>query len=84
MQADQAYQSLCSQDSAPTLESHNSHYYTYHVAQASQSQHVFLVDIGDNGGLVGSDVRIPPGIALSLELKVMNSNPLMWSNVQPL
>ena len=44
-----------------------------------------LVDKGANGGLAGSDVRIlpdPPENALSLELTVMSSRALMWSNEQ--
>ena len=34
------------------------HYFTYHVAQASQAKHGSLVDRAANGGLAGSDVRI--------------------------
>ena len=30
----------------------------YHVAQAKQAQHGWLVDRGANGGFAGSDVRI--------------------------
>ena len=31
---------------------------TYHVAQANQAKHGFLVDRGANGGLAGSDDRV--------------------------
>ena len=55
------------------------HHFTYHVAQASQDKHGSLVDRGANGGLGGSD----PENVLSLELTVMSSKALMWSNVQP-
>ena len=41
-----------------TLERSINHYFTYHVAQASQAKHGSLVDRGANGGLAGSDVRI--------------------------
>ena len=58
LQAYQAYQVPCPQDSTPSPERSISHHYTYHVAQASQAQHVSLVDRGANGGLAGSDVRI--------------------------
>ena len=62
------------------------HHFTYHIAQASQAKHGLLVDRGANGGLAGSDVTIlsnPLGNVLSLELTVMSSRALMWSNVQP-
>ena len=58
LQAYQAYQVPCSQDSTPTPERNNNHHYTYHVAQASQAKHGSLVDRGANGRLAGSDVRI--------------------------
>ena len=58
LQALQAYQVPCSQDSTPTPERDINHHYTYYVAQASQAQHGSLVGRGDNGGLAGSDVRI--------------------------
>ena len=58
LQADQAYQVPCPQDTTTIHESTINHHYTYHVAQASQAKHDSLVDRGDNGGLGGSDVRI--------------------------
>ena len=69
-----------------TPERSINHHFNYHIAQASQAKHGSLVDRGANGGLAGSDVRIHPdplGNALSLELTVMSSRALMWSNVQP-
>ena len=58
LQAYQAYQVLCPQDSTMTPERTINHHFTYHVAQASQAKHGSLVDRGANGGLAGSDVRI--------------------------
>ena len=55
-QAYQAYQVPCPQDS--TMIPEINHHFTYHVAQASQTEHRSLVDRGTNGGLAGSDVRI--------------------------
>ena len=58
LQAYQAYQVPCPQDSTLTPERTINHHFTYHVAQASQAKHGSLVDRGANGGLAGSDVRI--------------------------
>ena len=58
LQAYQAYQVPCPQDSNMTPERSINHHFTYHVAQASQAKHGSLVDRGANGGLAGSDVRI--------------------------
>ena len=58
LQAYQAYQVPCPQDSTMILERKINHHFTYHVAQASQAKHGSLVDRGANGGLAGSDVRI--------------------------
>ena len=58
LQAYQAYQVPCPQDSTMTPERTINHHFTYHVAQASQAKHGSLVDRGANGGLAGSDVRI--------------------------
>ena len=58
LQAYQAYQVPCPQDSTMTPERSINHHFTYHIAQASQAKHGSLVDRGGNGGLVGSDVRI--------------------------
>ena len=58
LQAYQAHQVLCSQDSTPTHVRNINHHYTSHVAQASQAKHGSLVDSGANGQLAGSDVRI--------------------------
>ena len=58
LQAYQAYQVPCLQDSNITPDRSINHHFTYHVAQASQAKHGSLVDRGANGGLAGSDVRI--------------------------
>ena len=55
LQAYQAYQAPCPQDSTMIPERTINHHFTYHVAQA---KHGSLVDRGANGGLAGSDVRI--------------------------
>ena len=58
LQAYQAYQVPCPQDSTIIPERKINHHFTYHVAQASQAKYGSLVDRGANGGLAGSDVRI--------------------------
>ena len=58
LQAYQAYQVPCPQDSAMTPERSMNHHFTYHIAQATQAKHGSLVDRGANGGLAGSDVWI--------------------------
>ena len=58
LQAYQAFQIPCPQDSTMTPERSINHHFTYHAAQASQARHGSLVDRGANGGLAGSDVRI--------------------------
>ena len=58
LQAYQAYQVPCPQDSTMTAERSIIHQFIYHIAQASQAKHGSLVDRGANGGLAGSDVRI--------------------------
>ena len=58
LQAYQAYQVPCPQDSTMIPERTINHHLAYHVAQASQAKHGSLVDRGANGGLAGSDVRI--------------------------
>ena len=58
LQAYEAYQVPCPQDSTMTPERSINHHFTYHIAQASQAKHGSLVDRGANGGLAGSDVRI--------------------------
>ena len=58
LQAYQAYQVPSPQDSTMTPERSINHHFTYHIAQASQAQHISSVDIGANGVLAGSDVRI--------------------------
>ena len=58
LQAYQAFQIPCPQDSTMTPERSINHHFTYHVAQASQAKHGSLVDRGANGGLAVSDVRI--------------------------
>ena len=86
LQAYQTYQVPCSQDSTTIPERTINHHYTYHVAQASQAKHGSFVDRGGNGGLSGSDVRIlsrSSRYTLSLELTVMTSRALIWSNMQP-
>ena len=58
LQAYQAYQVPCPQDSTMIPERTINHHFTYHVAQDSQAKHGSLVHRGANGGLAGSDVRI--------------------------
>ena len=58
LEAYQAYQVPCPQDSTRTPEMTVNHHFTYHVTQASQAKHGSLVDRGADGGLAGSDVRI--------------------------
>ena len=58
LQAYQAYQVPCPQDSTMTPERSINHHFTYHIAQASQAKQGSLLDRGANGGLAGSDVRI--------------------------
>ena len=66
-----------------TVERNINHHKTYHLAQASHAKYGSLVDRGSNGGLAGSEFfPDPPENALSLELTVMSSSALMWSNVQ--
>ena len=57
LQAYQAYQVPCPQDSTITAERSINHHFNYHIAQASQSKHGSLADRGANGGLAGSDER---------------------------
>ena len=57
LQAYQAYQLLCPQDSS-TISTIN-HLYTYHIAQDSNAKHGSSVDREANGRFAGSDVRIP-------------------------
>ena len=58
LQAYQAYQVPCPQDSTEIPERTIDHHYTYPEAQASQAKPGSLVDRGANSGLAGSDVRI--------------------------
>ena len=58
LQAYQAYQVPCPQDSTMAPERSINHHFTYNIAQAAQAKHGSLVDKGANGGLAGSDVRI--------------------------
>ena len=58
LQAYQAYQVPCPQDSTKIPERTINHHCTYHVAQASKAKHGSFVDRGANGGLAGSDVTI--------------------------
>ena len=53
LQAYQAYQVPCPQDSTITPERSINHQFTYHIAQASQAKHGSLVDRGANGALAG-------------------------------
>ena len=59
LQAYQAYQVPCSQDSTPIPERNIIHHYTYNVAQASQAKHGSLVYRGANGGLAGAGSYSP-------------------------
>ena len=58
LQAYQAYQVSCPQESTMTPERSINLHFTYHIAQVSQAKHGSLVDRGANGGLAASDVRI--------------------------
>ena len=58
LQAYQAFQVPCSQDSTPSPERNINHHYPYHVTQASRAKHGSLVDRASNDGLDGSDLRI--------------------------
>ena len=58
LQAYQAYQVPCPQDSTMIPERSINHHFTFHIPQTSQAKHGSLVDRGANGGLAGSDVRI--------------------------
>ena len=58
LQAYQAYQVPCPQDSTMIPEKTINHHFTYHIAHASQAKHGSLVDRGPNGCLALSDVRI--------------------------
>ena len=51
LQAYQAYQVPCPQDSTMTPERSINHHLTYHIAQASQAKNGSLVDRGANDGL---------------------------------
>ena len=70
LQAYQAYQVPCPQDSTMTPERSINHHYTYHIAQASQAKYGSLIDRGANGGLAGSDVRIPIRVSTTFILCV--------------
>ena len=84
LQAYQAYQVPCPQDSTMTPERSINHHFTYHVAQASQAKHGSLLDREANGGLAGSDVRILSRSSRKCTVTtVMSSRALMRSNVQP-
>ena len=58
LQAYQAYQVPCPQDSTMTPERSINQHFSYHIAQASQAKHGSIIDRGANGGLAGSYVRI--------------------------
>ena len=58
LQAYQAYQVPCPQESTIIPERTIHHHFTYHVAQASQGKDGTLVDRGAIGGIAGSDVRV--------------------------
>ena len=81
LQAYQAYQVPCSQDSTPIPEKNINHHYTYHVAQASQAKHGSFVDRGANGGLAGSDVRILSGSSRKYIVTGIDSHELQGLDV---
>ena len=58
LQAYQAYQVPCPQDSTMTPKRSINQHLAYHIAQTPQAKHGSLVDRGANGGLPGSDVSI--------------------------
>ena len=85
LQAYQAYQLPCPQDSTNIPERIINHHYTYHVTQPSKAKHGSLVDRGANGGLAGSDVKILARSSRKCTvtgLAVMSSRALRWSSVQ--
>ena len=83
LQAYQAYQVPCPQDSTMIPERTINHHFAYHVAQASQAKHGSLVDRGANGGLAGSDVRILSRFSRKCTVTGIDSHELQGSNVQP-
>ena len=83
LQAYQAYQVPCPQDSTMTPERSINQHFTYHIAQASQAKHGSLVDRGANGGLAGSDVRILSRSSRKLTVTGIDSHELQGPNVQP-
>ena len=86
LQAYQAYQVPCPQESTIISERTINHHYTYHEAQASQAKHGSLVDRGANGGLAESDERILSRTSRKCTVTGIDSHELqalMWSGVQP-
>ena len=81
LQAYQAYQVPTSQDSTPSPETTINHHYTHHIAQASQATHGSLVHSGANGGLAGSDVRIPSRSSRRCTLTGIDSHELQGLDV---
>ena len=81
LQAYQAYQVPCLQNFTEIPERIINHYYTYHVAQASQAKHDSLVDRGANGGLAGSDVRILSRSSRKCTVTGINSHELQGLDV---
>ena len=52
----------------------------YHVAKAKQVQHGSLVDRSANGGLAGSDVRIPTSPTENALLQALtNTRSMVWT-----
>ena len=83
LQAYQAYQVPCPQDSTITPERSINHHFTYHIAQASQAKHGSLIDRGTNGGLAGSDVRILSRSSRKCTVTGVDSHELQGLDVQP-
>ena len=81
LQAYQAYQVPCPQDSTMTPERSINHHFTYHIAQASPAKHGSLVDRGANGGLAGSDVRIHSGSSRKCTVTGIDSHELQGLDV---
>ena len=83
LQAYQAYQVPCPQDSTMILEWTINNHFTYYVAQASQGKHGSLVDRGANGGFAGSDMKILSRSSRKCTVTGIDSHGLEGLDVQP-
>ena len=81
LQANQAYQVPCPQDSTMIPERTINHHFTYYVAQASQAKHGSLVDRGANDGFAGSDVRVLSRFSIKCTVTGIDSHELQGLDV---